>query len=151
MLAAPGMRPGRECRQNRSVWLPVGTALLWLLAASPLPATTAGQIRVATSEGPHYVGFPVTVRITVGGLDEDPEPECSLGPIPDGITAHLAGVNPSVSTSIQILGGRRTVTKTVLHRINYRIYAEREGTYSLGPFDTVVLACGSTPVSKEDR
>lgn len=85
------------------------------------------EARLAAERGPHYVGEPFVMQVTASGFDEEPTPEVMLGKMPEGLRVSFLGVNPSVSTSITIVNGRRTESRRVVFNFNYRLTGARAG------------------------
>lgn len=108
-------------------------AVACLLAAALAPRASAQSAQVATEPGPHYVGEPVSIRITAVGFDEDPPPVAEA-PTPAEGQLELVGVSPSVSQSITIVNGRMSRTREVTHVFQFRFVGDRPGTIRLGPF-----------------
>lgn len=113
--------------------------LSWVL----LSAAGYGQeAQVAVQEPPYYIGDPVVVRITVHGLDEDPQPTVSFpAPTPD-LRVQQQPFEPSVSRSMQIVTdarGRKRISQSadVVYTIDHHLIAKRPGKYSVGPFEIV--------------
>jgi len=84
---------------------------------------------LAAQRGPHYVGEPFVIQVTAAGFDEEPTPEITLGQNPDGLRIAFLNVSPSVSSSITIINGRRTESRTVVFRFNYRVTGVRAGNF----------------------
>ncbi len=95
---------------------------------------TAQRISLEASRQPYYVGEPIQLRLSVEGFDEQSEPVCDLGTLPDGLTAELLGVAPQVSQSITIINGRTTRSRRVLYVFDYRLTASRPGKFALVRF-----------------
>lgn len=120
----------------------VGTVrkhLLYLLiagAAWPLgaaPAAAEVQAEVAVSRGPHYVGLPAMVRVTVAGFEEQPEPQCELVEPPEGILGKTVAVSPQVYSQIVRRNGRVFQSRSVTHVVQFAITADVAGKFRLGP------------------
>ncbi len=122
--------------------LPVSLGLSLVLAC----LATAQRISLEASRQPYYVGEPIQLRLSVEGFDEQSEPVCDLGTLPDGLTAELLGVAPQVSQSITIINGRTTRSRRVLYVFDYRLTASRPGKFALGPFR---VTQGDTEVERE--
>jgi len=67
--------------------------------------------------------------VTAAGFDEEPTPAVTLGKSPDGLRIAFLNVSPSVSSSITIINGRRTESRTVVFRFNYRVTGVRAGDF----------------------
>lgn len=120
-----------------------------------LPAASAQQARLLSSEGPYYTGVAVDLQIAAEGFSESPEPQIEAPPVADA-TLEFLGVSPSINTSIQIINGRMTQSKTVRFNFNYRFLATQPGSYRIGPFtvtqdgqqatsNTLTLTLGDIP------
>jgi hypothetical protein len=116
-------------RRARAIAL-VGIALLLAQAG----AAQQAQIRIA--RGPHYVGEPVSLRISASGFAEEPLPEIQVEPPREGRLDFL-GVAPSVNESISIVNGRMTRSREVTHVFEYRYVASSPGLAVIGPFRLV--------------
>lgn len=87
------------------------------------------EASLAAQRGPHYVGEPFIMQVTAAGFEEEPTPEVTLGKSPDGLRIAFLNVSPSVSSSITIINGRRTESRTVVFRFNYRVTGVRAGDF----------------------
>ena len=116
----------------------LGGLFIALFFSSVIEAATVSLS--ANQSPPYYAGVPVELVIKAEGFDESPQPELSFDQ-PKNATLTLVGVSPSVSSSIQIINGRMTSSKTVL--FNYRLHftAKRPGKNTIGPF---VIKQGNT-------
>ena len=107
--------------------------VLTFVAVAPYPAA-AQRMRLQAAPGPHYVGDAVDVQIVVDGLEASPDPELDIGAAADGLNVTFLGLSPQTSRSITIINGRRTDTSTVRYIWRYQITAQREGSFTWGPF-----------------
>ncbi len=71
--------------------------------------------------------------MVVDGFAEDPQPTITVTP-PPGTQLTLAGVSPNISSSVQIINGRMSQTKSVRFIFHYRLVTAKPGKYTLGPF-----------------
>ena len=104
-----------------------------LLGAVGASAAFAQAAQVTTEPGPHYVGEPVSIRITAVGFEEDPPP-VAAAPAPADGELELVGMSPSVSQSITIVNGHMSRTREVTHVFQFRFVGDHPGTAKLGPF-----------------
>lgn len=100
-------------------------------AASAQPDASA-QLRI--ERGPYFVGEPVEVHVQITGFSKSPEPRCSAD-APPHTTLTLAGIVPTVSSSVQIVGGQVTRTESVTFVCQYVLVASRPGPVRLEPFE----------------
>jgi hypothetical protein len=112
-------------------WLPALAALLTVLLTAA--AASAQSVRLEVSPAPHYAGDPIEIRITAKGFEEEPVPEVEVTPPRRGRLV-AAGVQPNVSTSIVIVGGRMNQTKDVSFVFSYRLHVDEPGALTVGPF-----------------
>ncbi|WP_089724119.1 BatD family protein [Candidatus Thiosymbion oneisti] len=125
------------------------------------PPAAAQQARLRAEEGPHFVGVPVRLQVTAEGFDETPQPQIKVADPPQG-RLELTGVNPSISTSIQIINGRMSQSKWVQFAFEYQYLAQTPGEQVIGPFritqngkqastGKLRLVIGEIPVSSRQR
>lgn len=130
----------------------------WLLFCLP---AQAAQVKLRVSEGPYYTAVPVELQISAEDFEESPQPTIQVKPPKQG-RLELTGVNPSVSTSVQIVNGRMSQWKSVRFDYNYRFLADKKGRYTIGPFtvrqggkkattQTVTFKVGNIPVGGKQR
>jgi len=100
------------------------------------PPAAAQQAQLRSEEGPHFVGVPVRLQVIAEGFDETPQPRIEVADPPQGRLA-LTGVNPSVSTSIQIINGRMSQSKWVQFAFEYQFLAQTPGEQVIGPFQVI--------------
>lgn len=111
----------------RRFWL-IGVVVLALA-----PATARAQsARLTLDKNDLYADLPFVVAIVTEGFDESPTPEQPKLTI-DGAKVTPIGVSPNVSTSIQIVNGRRTDSRRVQFVMRYRVEAPKAGTYEIAP------------------
>ena len=103
---------------------------VWMLLASPAAAQRVG---VQVPQGPRYAGTPVEIRITVEDFEEDPQPEVRVAAPAEG-RLEFVSVSPTISSSITIINGRMSQTKSVRFVYRYRYLATKPGTVEVGPF-----------------
>ncbi len=106
--------------------------LVLLLAWNGLHAQ-AQQAQVRASAAPYYVGIPIDIEIVVDGFEKSTEPAIDVQ-TPPNTSLQLLGVNPNISSSIQIVNGQVTKNERVRFVYRYRLSAQRPGTITLGPF-----------------
>ena len=107
--------------------------LLCLLLSSWSTTVTAQRAQLRMSQAPHFVGMAIEIEITLSQFDEAPTPEViseqTAGPAPQ-----FLGVNANVSSSIRIVNGQMSQTRTVEHVARFRVTPEKAGRFALGPF-----------------
>lgn len=113
--------------------LNIPTVVFLLVWALPLwtnisAATQQDNIRLGISSQEAYVGVPVTLSISIQNADVDDPPRI---PEVDGLDIRSAGV-PSRSSTVSIINGRRSESKSVTYR--YQITPRREGTFEIPAF-----------------
>ncbi|MDA0709924.1 MAG: BatD family protein [bacterium] len=111
---------------NRSLFVALGFFVLMILGARPVCAQVTLEASVDRSQVEVGDMVELTVAIEanqVGGL---PSPQV---PTPAGL--QLAGSTSSSATSIRIVNGAMSTTRTTTYVFSFR--AEREGSYVLGP------------------
>ncbi|HTJ41396.1 MAG TPA: BatD family protein [Kofleriaceae bacterium] len=130
--------------------------VLGLLAAHNAHAQS---VRMQLTGGEAYAGLPFGLAIVADGFDENPQPAQPTLAIP-GATVTPLGVQPNVSTSIQIFNGRRTETHTVRFVFQYRVQVDKAGEYQVPPVtieqgskkattDAARLRVGDVPTTDE--
>ena len=120
-------------------------AFLLVLVLFASSNTAVGQdIQFGYQKGPHYVGEPVVVQVLVD-LDAGDVVTCQLaGDVPDGLTVDGPHVSRSSRSMTQIINGRVTNQSSVIHEFLFAVTADREGEFSIGPFDVVVNGTSQT-------
>ena len=103
-----------------------------LLALAPPPLLAAPSASWAVSSEAIYTDMPFTLTLKVEGFDEEPvpaPPELAIA----GCDVAFLGVNPSVSSHIQIVNGRRSEWKEVTFNYQWRVVAPAAGRYAVPP------------------
>lgn len=120
--------------------LPGLLGLVALLALLALPGRAAAQAEpragFRVERGEPHAGLPFILSLIAEGLDESPAPTPPPLNIPNAKVVAM-GVTPNVSTSIQIINGRRTDSKEVRWVFRYRVEASEPGVLKV-PATTVV-------------
>ena len=96
-------------------------ASLWaaLFLVDGLSTSWAQSAKLQTAQRPpYYAGVPLELQVIAEGFKESPQPEIQFNQ-PEGASLNLVGVSPSVSSSIQIINGRMTQSRSVIY--NYRL------------------------------
>lgn len=135
--------PFRENCNPQSPWRWAGhvvgqcTRVLLIAFAILIPAYCAAQeVQVARTRGPYYVGEPVMVQIQARGYQPGDQVTCRLqSDPPPGITVQGPQVGQSSQSYTQIINGRMTSSESVDYRFSFQITADREGEFSVGPFE----------------
>ena len=81
---------------------------------------------------PYYVGVPLELQVVAEGFTEKPQPKLEFEQ-PKGASLNLTGVSPNVSSSIQIINGRMTQSRSVVFNYHLRFLAPKVGRYQVGP------------------
>ena len=81
---------------------------------------------------PYYVGVPLELQVVAEGFTEKPQPKLEFEQ-PKSASLNLTGVSPSVSSSIQIINGRMTQSRSVVFNYHLRFLAPKVGRYQVGP------------------
>jgi hypothetical protein len=121
---------------------PAAAFVTALLAAA---AAAAQSARIEVSPAPHYAGEPIEIHISAHGFAEEPVPEVEVAQPPRGRLV-AAGVQPNVSTSIVIVGGKMRQTKEVTFVFSYRLRVDQPGPLTVGPF--VLTQAGATATTR---
>lgn len=109
-----------------------------LLSLACWTHAAAQEIHFARQRGPYYVGEPVVIQILVNGLEPGDQPTCRLqGDPPAGITLQGPQVSQSSRSFTQIINGRVSRTESIDYRFSFVVTADREGEYTIGPFEMV--------------
>jgi hypothetical protein len=106
----------------------VGLALLVLASR-----VGAQELDLHVARGPHYAGVPIEIELRALGFEEDPQPE-ARAPSPARGGLELLDVAPNVSSSITIVDGRISQTKTVEFVYRFRLLVSQPGPLEVGPF-----------------
>jgi hypothetical protein len=106
----------------------VGLALLVLASR-----VGAQELDLHVARGPHYAGVPIEIELRALGFEEDPQPE-ARAPAPARGGLELLDVAPNVSSSITIVDGRISQTKTVEFVYRFRLLVSQPGPLEVGPF-----------------
>jgi hypothetical protein len=93
----------------------------------------APRAQVRLERGPYYVGDPIEVHVQATGLDRSPEPRC-VAEAPAGATLTLGAVVPTISSAVQIVGGRVERMESVTFVCQYVLVAQEPGSVRLAPF-----------------
>lgn len=111
--------------------------LLLLAAIGTLSSLALGQdFELARQRGPYYVGEPFVVQVHARGFAAGDQVSCRLqGDPPRGVTVRGPQVGQSSRSYTQIINGRMTTRESVDFQFSFVITAEREGEFTLGPFE----------------
>lgn len=96
-------------------------------AADPVAGARVGR-------APKYVGEPFPLQVTAEGFEDEPQPECTPGPVPDGVTLKLVGVTPRRSSFVQLFNGKRTEEHRVTFVYQYEVTIDTAGDVQLPRF-----------------
>lgn len=103
-------------------------ALASLLAVAQ-PASAA-SLRWSTSSEALHADMPFTLTLSAQGFEEEPVPDAPALEI-DGCEVVFLGVDPSVSSRIEIINGRRSEWRDVTFHYRWRVSAARAGRYTV--------------------
>lgn len=120
----------------RIFWPLLGCLLLGSLTGSlafAQPQVSVVTSEGANSEGAHYVGVPIEIQVVADGFEENPQPDITPPEIAQG-QLQFRGVSPNISTSVQIINGRMSQSKTVRFIFRYVFSANAPGNYQIGSF-----------------
>ncbi len=140
-------------------WIP----LVMLIIAISLISTpvAARQAQLRAEQAPYYVDVPIRLQVITDGFEETPQPKVTVDAPRQG-RLDLIGVNPNVSTSIQIINGQMNQSRRVQFIFEYRFTAKSTGQHTLGPFHvtqngkqantgTLILNVGAIPASNQQQ
>jgi len=85
---------------------------------------------------PYYAEVPLELQIIAEGFKENPQPKLEFEQ-PKDASLTLTGVSPSVSSSIQIINGRMTQSRSVVYNYRLKFLAPKIGRYQVGPIRVV--------------
>ncbi len=119
----------RRAAQLRAV---VGS-LVGIVALSSANAASAQQVQLQVHGGPHYQGQPIDVFVVAEGFEDDPTPEIEIPPF-KGARLEFIGVSPNIQSSIRIVNGSITRSKTVRFTYRYRLVVQAPGRVRIGAF-----------------
>lgn len=103
-------------------------ALACLLAVAPSAA--AASLRWSASSEALHAGMPFTLTLSAQGFEEEPVPDAPTLEI-DGCEVVFLGVDPSVSSRIEIVNGRRSEWRDVTFNYRWRVTAATAGRYTV--------------------
>lgn len=101
-----------------------------------LPRFVFAQSARLSLDGEPHTGVPFTLGLVAEGFDETPQPAQPKLDIPGAVVTPM-GAQPNVSTSIQIINGRRSDFKTVTWVYRWRVEINKAGTYKVPPLTVV--------------
>ena len=104
----------------------VGLASLLAVA----PAASAASLTWSTSSEALHADMPFTLTLSAQGFEEEPVPEAPTLAI-DGCEVLFLGVDPSVSSRIEIINGRRSEWRDVTFHYRWRVTATSAGRYTV--------------------
>lgn len=95
-------------------------------------AAWAATLSLSVESEAIHAGMPFTLSLSAKGFEEEPPPEPpDLGI--EGCEVTYLGVSPSVSSSIQIINGRRSEWREVTFVYRWRVLAPTAGKYTVPP------------------
>ncbi|MCP4003628.1 MAG: protein BatD [bacterium] len=110
----------------------IALAFLLVLAASAPAAAQKAYFEIPRRE--YFVGVPIEISLVAEQFEEDPRPKVKVA-TPAGAALTQFGYAPNVSTSVSVINGRMTQTRSVRLIFRYRFTASEPGTYKIGPFE----------------
>ena len=105
-------------------------ALAALLVVAPSAA--AASLKWSASSEALHAGMPFTLTLSAQGFEEEPVPDAPTLEI-DGCEVVFLGVDPSVSSRIEIINGRRSEWRDVTFHYRWRVTATNAGRYTVPP------------------
>lgn len=93
-------------------------------------SASAASLRWSTSSEALHADMPFTLTLSAQGFEEEPVPEAPTLEI-DGCEVVFLGVDPSVSSRIEIINGRRSEWRDVTFHYRWRVTATRAGRYTV--------------------
>ncbi len=103
-----------------------------LVLATIAQAASAATLSLSVESQSIHADMPFTLALEAKGFEEEPTP---LPPdlAIDGCEVTYLGVSPNVSSSIQIVNGRRSEWREVAFVYRWRVLAHRAGRYTIPP------------------
>lgn len=105
----------------------------WICLLPSGAVWSAPNATTGVSAGPYFIGVPVHVEVRVSDIEESPTPSVEVK-APEGADLVLVSTAPRISSSVQIINGQMKRWKDVTYVIRYRLTANREGAFEIGPF-----------------
>lgn len=127
---------GAKAEGARRVLVCVAAACAVALASTGSAAAQEARAGFRVEDGEPHAGKPFVLGLIVEGFDENPAPTPPALNIP-GAKVVAVGAQPSVSTSIQIINGKRSDSREVRWVLRYRVEAAAAGVLRV-PTTTVV-------------
>ena len=112
-----------------SVAIRCAAAALATLLAVAQPASAA-SLQWSTSSEALHADMPFTLTLSAQGFDEEPVPEAPVLGI-DGCEVVYLGVDPSVSSRVEIINGRRSEWRDVTFHYRWRVTAPNASRYTI--------------------
>jgi hypothetical protein len=85
--------------------------------------------------GPYYAEVPIEAQVVVEGFEEEPRPEVVPAEAPDGVGLQILAISPQISSSMSIVNGRMTQSRSVTWAISLQLLVDRPGPFSLPPLE----------------
>lgn len=104
-------------------------ALVLAIIAQAAPGAT---LSLSVESQAIHANMPFTLALQAKGFEEDPTPEPPDLAI-DGCEVFYIGVSPNVSSSIQIINGRRSEWREVTFVYRWRVLVPQAGRYTIPP------------------
>ena len=127
-------------------------AIAAFLAALPWRLAGAAELSLAVEANALHTGMPFVLTLTAKGFDETPAPaapDLAIG----GCDSTYLGVNPNVSSRIQIINGRRSEWRDVAFVYRWRVLCAGAGRYMVPALSVTqgAVAAGSRAANFEVR
>ena len=103
-----------------------------LLSVGGAPLATGATLSLSVESEALYAGMPFTLTLSAKDFEEEPVPDAPELVI-DGCEVTYLGVNPSVSTRVEIVNGRRSDWRDVTFNYRWRVSAPAAGRYTIPP------------------
>ena len=103
-----------------------------VLATAAAPSALAATLNLSVDSEAIHENMPFTLSLSAQGFEEDPIPAPPDLAI-EGCEVTYLGVSPNVSSSVQIVNGRRSEWREVTFVYRWRVLASAAGRYTIPP------------------
>ena len=125
-----------QCADLRRLILAVFPVLMLLFDLCSSHSWAQSASLQTAQRPPYYSGVPLELQVVAEGFEENPQPQLEFEQPTDG-SLDLVGVSPNISSSIQIINGRMTQSRSVVFKYHLRFLVRKVGSYQVGPFSVV--------------